>query len=91
MKVFLASGVRKSVLEELTFAFGESDFLDLVNFAMVDRFSILLLPSAPPAAPGASWFTPWVLRLSSPVVSLIVQSIMESRAAILLKFLMNLL
>ncbi len=55
MKAFLALGVRKPVLEELTFAkltFSKSDFLDLVNFAMVDRFSILLLPSAPLVAPS---------------------------------------
>ncbi len=57
MKAFLALGVRKSVPEELTFAkltFGKSDLLNLVNFAVVDRFSILLPPSAPLAAPGAS-------------------------------------
>ncbi len=57
MKVFLALGIRKSVPEELTFAklaFGKSDFLDLVNFITVDRFSILLLPLALPAAVGVS-------------------------------------
>ncbi len=41
MKAFLASEVRKSVLEELTFAFDKFEFLDLVNFATIDRFSIL--------------------------------------------------
>ena len=52
MKVFLASGIRKSVPEELVFvklAFGKSDFLDLVDFdflyltefATVDKFLIL--------------------------------------------------
>ncbi len=54
MKAFLASEVRKSV-PELTFAklaFGKSDFLnlvdflDLTNFATVDRFS--KLPPTPP-------------------------------------------
>ncbi len=53
----MALEVRKSVLEELTFAklaFSKSDFLDLVNFAMVDRFSIFLSPSTPPEVPGAS-------------------------------------
>ncbi len=53
MKAFLVSRVRNSIPEELTFAklaFGKSDFLDLVNFATVNRFSILLPPSAPPAA-----------------------------------------
>ncbi len=57
IKAFLASGIRKSVLEELTFAklaFGKSDFLNLVNFAMVDGFSILLPPSAPPATTSTS-------------------------------------
>ncbi len=63
MKVFLALRVKKSVLKELAFA--KSDFLVLVNFGFLDltdfaainRFLILLptlLPSAPPAAPGIS-------------------------------------
>ena len=54
MKTFLALGVRKSILEELTFAklaFSKFDFLDLVNFdfldlakfVTVDKFLILLL------------------------------------------------
>ncbi len=53
MKAFLASRVRKTVLEELTFAklaLDKSDFLylvdfsflDLVEFAIVDRFLIFL-------------------------------------------------
>ncbi len=57
IKTFLASGVRKSVSEELTFAkltSGKSDFLDLVNSAIVDRFSIFLLPLALPEALGVS-------------------------------------
>lgn len=62
MKVFLVSGVKKSVLLKLTFikfwTYITSDFLGLVNFGfldldnfvMVDRFSILsptlsILPS----------------------------------------------
>ena len=47
MKAFLALKVRKFVLE-LTFAnlaFNKSDFLDLVDFAMVDKFLIFLLTS----------------------------------------------
>ncbi len=104
MKAFLALGVRNSV-PELTLvklAFGKSDFLDLVNFdfldladfAAVDRFSKLPStppPSAPPAALGASSFSAWMLRVSFPVDLFVVQSIEVSRAAILLKFLMNLL
>lgn len=59
MKVFLALGVRKSVLEELAFAtfnfltFPKFDFLDLVNFdflnladfVMVNKYLISLLAS----------------------------------------------
>ncbi len=64
MKASLALGVRKSVLEELAFvkfwAFTKSDFLglvnfgflDLANFATVDRFLILPPISSPlPALP----------------------------------------
>ncbi len=57
MKAFLAPIVKKSVLEELTFAFGKFDFLnlanfgflDLANFTTVDKFSILL-PTLPLSA-----------------------------------------
>ncbi len=65
MKAFLASKIRKSVSEELTFAklaFGKSDFLnlvdfdflDLADFIAVDRFS--KFPPIPPlpALAGAS-------------------------------------
>ncbi len=50
MKVFLTLRVRKSVLEELTFAklaFNKSDILNLVNFIMVNRF-LILPPILPP-------------------------------------------
>ncbi len=64
MKVFLALGVRKSVLE-LTLAksaYGKSDFLDLVDFdfldladfAAVDRFSKFLPTPPPPILADAS-------------------------------------
>ncbi len=95
MKAFLAPRIRKSVLElastKLAFDF---DFLDLAEFVTVDRFLILPStppPSAPPAALGASCFSVYVLWVSFPVDSLVVQNIEVSGAAILLKFLMNLL
>ncbi len=75
MKAFLASGVRKSAPEELIFeklAFGKSDFMDLVNFVTVDRFSILLPLSAPPAVLNTSWFSALVLRFSSLVDLLVI-------------------
>lgn len=55
MKVFLALGMRESILG-LTFAnlaYDKSDFLDLVDFAIVDRFLILspTLSSPTPAIP----------------------------------------
>ena len=65
MKAFLAPEIRKSISEKLAFAkpdflnlvnFG---FLDLANFAIVDRFSKLLpiLPSLTPIVPlSTSWF-----------------------------------
>ncbi len=64
MKASLALKVRKSVPEELAFAkfwaFIKSDFLGLVNFgfldldnfAAVNRF-LILPPTPPPAAPPA--------------------------------------
>ncbi len=52
IKAFLASRVRKSVPEELTFT--KSDFLGLVNFVAVDRFLILPSPPAPPAPAATS-------------------------------------
>ncbi len=64
IKVFLALGVRKSVLELILakLAFGKSDFLnlvdfyflDLADFAIVDRFSKFLPTLPPPVPAGAS-------------------------------------
>lgn len=61
IKAFLAPKVRKSVLEKLVFVKSEFlvnfIFLDLPNFVLFDRFSILpstLPPSAPLALLGAS-------------------------------------
>ena len=75
IKTFLALKIRKSV-PKLAFAFSKSDFLglvnfdflDLVKFLIVDRFSILpsilpptpppptLPPPTPPALVEAPWF-----------------------------------
>ncbi len=60
MKAFLTLRVRKSVPEELAFA--KSDFLTLVNFgfldladfAVVNRFLIFLLLPAPLLVPSTS-------------------------------------
>ena len=59
MKVFLASKVRKSVSKELIFTksnflgFINFGFLDLIDFAIVDRFSKFLptLSLSTPAVP----------------------------------------
>ena len=75
-KTFLASEVRKSVLEELVFAKSDSlslvnfGFLDFADFVVVDRFLILspILSLAASLAPSDtslffSFWSGWVLRL----------------------------
>lgn len=74
MKTFLTLEVRKSVLIKFAFrkSFGkvnllnlvESNFLDLANFAMVNRFSILLplslLLLLSSTSSHASWWPIWI-------------------------------
>lgn len=93
----MALGVRKSVLIELAFTklFNKIDFLDLANFVAINKFSILLPTLLPlvlsPTLLGILWLFLFSLAYIASLLLAVVQSIEVDNAAILLKFLINVL